>query len=154
MFAIIFAFVVCANGLLHCDFQFVAWTTVRNYYNCCNAVLSSDGNLTHILSVTWNHLSGKSNVDVKGYRLVYDQLQVGIPMEQWQLNINHKWRLQTVPSFAIVFETTRWPGSMGIYSSIIRRWVRSVSLLQFAKKWRLRFAWWPWPLDLCIFLFK
>lgn len=49
---------------------------VGDVYTCWNAVLTDDGNLTHVRSVTGNHLSRNSNVDIQGFVLEIDPLQL------------------------------------------------------------------------------
>lgn len=54
---------------LYCDFKYYNLNIIRLDYICFVKVIESDGNLTHVLSVTGNHLFGRSNADVLGLSL-------------------------------------------------------------------------------------
>lgn len=78
MFGVICAFALGVRGLsFRCDYQMRAWKVAGSAYTCYNPVVTtSDGNFTHVQSVTGNHLEGKRNADVIGFSLYHDQQQL------------------------------------------------------------------------------
>lgn len=67
---VIFAVVSLTSGVtLRCTFMGITWSVVERQYTCINPVITSDGILTHVLDITGEHRTGKSNADVKGFMI-------------------------------------------------------------------------------------
>lgn len=63
-----FAFIsLTCSVTLQCDFLQYSWATAGELYTCLGPVKTSDGNLNHVLNVTGNHNSGKSNANVRAF---------------------------------------------------------------------------------------
>lgn len=81
MIILIFAAVWLSNGVtLNCSFVDL-YFGVGHYYTCDVKATISDGNLTHVLNITGNHSSGKSNADVNGFwisRSQFNHVLLGI----------------------------------------------------------------------------
>lgn len=67
MIIVVFATVSLTKGVtIQCDFRDYNWGRIVGIkYSCDYATLISDGNLTHVIDVTGNHTSEKTNADVK-----------------------------------------------------------------------------------------
>lgn len=69
MIALLFAAVPLIHGVtIQCNFLDDYWNSIGdNEYTCIAVTITSDGNLTHVINITGNHESGKTDEDVKAF---------------------------------------------------------------------------------------
>lgn len=79
-FGFFFVLVSLTCGLkFQCEFKAAVWTSISgSHYNCLATIVNS-GNLASLEEVTGNHLSGRSNFDVRSIHVEGDRTHNKIP---------------------------------------------------------------------------
>lgn len=68
MIVVIFAAAPFTTGvIIECNFKNEGWDLETDQYTCSDTIITTDRNMTHVVDVTGNHLSEKTNAEVTAF---------------------------------------------------------------------------------------